>query len=139
MMLASVYGRLGQDPRSIETKSGKPMCVSSMAVELQDRQGEATTQWVGIVAFARQADTLAKHSKGDLLAVSGRVQTNTWTNSEGQAQTQLQIVADSIISARAARPGGRRASSVGDPGDAGGTSTPSGVQPPADFDDSVPF
>ena len=107
MMLASVYGRLGKDPRSIDTAK-TPMCVSSLAVDLVDRNGETTTQWLGLVAFGKVADILAKHSKGELIAASGRVQPNNWTKNDGQTQTELQIIADSIISARAVRPGGKR-------------------------------
>lgn len=108
MMVASIHGRLGQDPRAIETRSGKPMTVATIAVDLQDRNGESATQWVGVVAFGRLADDLLRHTKGECIAVSGRCQSNTWTNGSGETQTQLQLVADTIVSARAARPNGGR-------------------------------
>ena len=107
MMLASVYGRLGKDPRSIDSAKS-PMCVSSVAVDLVDRNGDSTTQWFGLVAFGKVADKLAKHSKGDLIAASGRVQSNSWTNKDGQTQTELQLIADSVISAKAAMPSGKQ-------------------------------
>ena len=107
MMLASVYGRLGKDPRTIDSAK-TPMSVTSIAVDLKDRSGNRTTQWMGLLAFGSAADLLAKHKKGELVSASGRVQINTWTNNHGENQVELQLVADSIISASAARPSGRR-------------------------------
>jgi len=34
MMTAAIYGRLGQDPKRLDTSSGKLMVVASMAVTL---------------------------------------------------------------------------------------------------------
>lgn len=108
MMQASVYGRLGQDPRAIETKTGKPMAVGSLAVALECRGAdEPVTWWVGLVAFGKCAAVLLTHSKGDLLSVSGRVQLNTWTDkATGEEREQPQVVAEAIVSARTVRPGG---------------------------------
>jgi single-strand DNA-binding protein len=104
MMQSSAYGRIGQDPRSISTKSGNPMAAASLAVSLGDQ--DAPPLWVGIVAFGRVAEDLLRHSKGDLLSVSGRVQQNTWTDRDGKKHDQLQIVADSLVSSRTVRPSG---------------------------------
>jgi single-strand DNA-binding protein len=139
MMIVSAYGRLGQDPRSIQTKSGKPMCVSSVAVEITAREGQAT-QWLGLVAFGGVADNLARHAKGDPIGVSGRVQQNSYTKSDGTTVTELQIIADTIVSARTVRPGGKRQPSDGP------TPTenrePAGAAPAdngAPFNDDIPF
>ena len=107
MMLVSAYGRLGQDPRRIETKTGKAMCVTSMAVDLYDKDGESHTQWLNVVGFGKIADLLGKQKKGDLASISGRCQINRWTKGDGQEQEQLSIIVDSIISSRAVRPGGK--------------------------------
>lgn len=107
MMQASTYGRLAADPRSIETKSGKPMATCRLAVHL-DREDEAPL-WLGLVAFGRLADELMRHGKGELVSVSGRIQRNTWTDRQtGEIREQLQLLADSLISARTVRPSGGR-------------------------------
>jgi single-stranded DNA-binding protein len=134
MMLASVYGRLGKEPKSIDSAK-TPMSVASLAAGLSDRDGNVTTHWLGLVAFGRVADVLAKHSKGDLISASGRVQMNSWTNNDGEIQNELQIVVDSIISARAARPGGKRRQTNAPARDKVEPS-PSDKQ---DFDDEIPF
>ena len=107
MMLVSAYGRLGQDPRRIETKTGKAMCVTSLAVDLYDKDGESHTQWLNVVGFGKIADLIDRQEKGDFASISGRCQINRWTKGDGQEQEQLSIIVDSIISSRAVRPGGK--------------------------------
>lgn len=110
-MHTACYGRLGNDPKSISTKTGKSMAVGTVAVELQDRQNEAHTIWVGVVCFGRTAEALLKHGRGDLVSICGRTQYNAYTNGKGEAVEQLQVIADSVVSARTVRPGGKRRSS----------------------------
>ena len=110
------YGRLGADPRPIETRTGKPMTVGSIAVELPDRtqgadEGAAYTLWLGVCAFSRVAEDLARCRKGQCIAVSGRVQFSRYRTRAGEQRSQLQVVADSLVSAATQRPrggGGRR-------------------------------
>ncbi|UCC14397.1 MAG: single-stranded DNA-binding protein [Gammaproteobacteria bacterium] len=104
MLYMSAYGRFGQDPRPIETKSGNPMCVSSMAVRLYDKHGEEHTQWMSVVAFGRNAELLGRQHKGDVASVSGHCQINHWTKSDGQTQVELSIVVDSVVSCQSVRP-----------------------------------
>ena len=107
MMQLAAYGRLGADPKSITTKTGKAMTVVSIAVELSDRDGEAQTEWLGIVAFGRVAETLLEQSKGDLISMCGRVQINSWAAKNGDTRRELQVIADAVISAKSVRPGGK--------------------------------
>jgi single-strand DNA-binding protein len=137
MMLASVYGRLGGDPKVITTKSGKPMTVCSIAVELTDRSGEATTQWLGVVTFGRVADDLARHEKGDPIGVSGRVQRNNYTTPGGERREELQVIADSVVSARTVRPGGKRRAS-GAHSESVEPAGPPSVNEGAPFNDALP-
>ncbi|MDU2782424.1 MAG: single-stranded DNA-binding protein, partial [Enterobacter sp.] len=65
------------------------------------------TFWLGVVAFGKQADALAGHVKGDLVSVAGAMQVNQWTGQDGGTQQGYQVVADSVISARTVRPGGK--------------------------------
>jgi single-stranded DNA-binding protein len=119
MMTAAIYGRLGGDPKRLETNSGKLMVVGSMAVTLPMRDEEHTT-WMGLVAFGKAAEALNRQEKGDLVSVSGRCQMNIWNDG---AKQQMQVV-DSIVSAGSIRPGGR---------------APAGKQKAEDFDDDLAF
>ena len=129
MMQASVYGRVGQDPRAIRTQSGKSMAVASMAISIGDH--DAQPLWIQALAFGHIADTLLRHEKGDLISVAGRVQRNDWTTTTGEKREQLQIVAESIVSSRSVRPGGGKRKPEKEP------ATRPSDQP--DFNDDLPF
>ena len=135
MMTLSAYGRLGRDPKPITTKTGKTMAVASLAVTVGLREGGETvdtTQWLNITAFGRLADDLARHSKGEMVAVIGRAQLNRYQAQDGGAREDLGLVADSLVSARTSRPssGKRTASSA----------PSSGLSPAAEpeFNDDIP-
>lgn len=130
----SVYGRLGQEPRRINTKSGTPMVVSSLAVNLKKNREEEDTEWFGLVAFGRQAEDLERHEKGELVSAAGRLQVNTWQGKDGERR-QLQIIVDSLVSARSVRPpaGGKRQENGN-----GGQAKPAPAAQEA-LDDDIPF
>lgn len=69
----SAYGRLVADPQTRTTNSGTSMAMGRLAVSLPCNaaaEGQATF-WLGVIAFGKQADALARHVKGDMLSVSG--------------------------------------------------------------------
>lgn len=79
--------------------------------------------------------------KGDLVSVAGNMQLNQWTGQDGGTQQGYQVVADSVISARTVRPGGK----AGDSRDRQRTRRDA-QQPSRDeydqrppFDDETPF
>jgi single-stranded DNA-binding protein len=102
----AVRGRLGGDPERPTAASGVDWCSVSLAVDLNDNRTEdGPATWMRVVAFGRVAETLARHCKGDLLAVSGRLQVGRWKTAEGVDREPLRVIVDSIISARTVRPG----------------------------------
>ena len=109
----AVYGRLGSDPREHTTRTGNAMTTASLAVDVPDRtqgaeEGATATLWLRVTAFGRVAQDLAWHAKGDPVSVCGRLQFSRWRTHEGETREQWAIVADALVSARTARPGGRR-------------------------------
>ncbi|HBZ4243795.1 TPA: single-stranded DNA-binding protein [Klebsiella aerogenes] len=105
----SVYGRLVADPQTRITGKGTIMAMARLAVALPCNvagNGEATF-WLGVIAFGKQADVLAKHRKGDLVSVAGNMQLNQWTGQDGGTQQGYQVIADSVLSARTVRPRGK--------------------------------
>lgn len=61
----SAYGRLVPDPQTRTTGKGTNMATARLAVALPcnvAENGEATF-WLGVIAFGKQADALAKHHK----------------------------------------------------------------------------
>jgi single-strand DNA-binding protein len=119
-IVASVHGRAARDGELRQSPAGKPWCRVSVACEAgQDRESrEALIQWLNVVAFGRVAEELAKVEKGQTLSAIGRVELNRWTTQAGEQREGLQLIADSVLTARSARPGGRkrRADHDGQPG-----------------------
>ena len=136
MMTLSAYGRLGREPKPITTKTGKAMTVASLAVTVPSREDGETvdaTQWVSVTAFGKLADDLARHGKGEMVAVIGRAQLNRYQAQDGAAREDLGLVADSLMSARTSRPAGKRKASSGS-----STSSPD-PGPEPEFNDDIPF
>ena len=87
------------------------MTVGRLAVSLPCREngedGEAAA-YFGLVAFGELAESLARHLKGDMVGAFGRIKINRYTNRDGEAQEEMQIMVDGLVSARTVRPGGGR-------------------------------
>lgn len=76
----SAYCRLVADPQTRTTGKGTNMAMVRLAVSLTCNaveNGEAAF-WLGVIAFGKRADALAKHRKGDLISVEGNIQLNQW-------------------------------------------------------------
>ena len=145
-MQASIHGRLGRDPKEIQTQSGTAMTTASIAVTIPASKADAkpTTLWFNIVTFGKLAELLLRHQSGEMLNVAGTVQVSRWADQSGETREQLQIIADSIISARSTRPsGGKRQSQASQAQNCKPSqANRSGYDernPPADFNDDLNF
>ena len=70
------YGRLGRTPSLRTTAAGKAMVTGAMVVDL-GRDG-GMPEWFSLVAFGAIGEVLARHAKGDMVAVSGRLTKSAW-------------------------------------------------------------
>ena len=108
------YGRRGREPRTPETRTGKPMTTASPGVYAKARERGAdnaeATSWLGVVAFGRVAEGLACRRSGVQVSASGRLQLSRYKATDGTAREGWQCVADAMVSARSARPGGGKRS-----------------------------
>lgn len=109
----AAYGRLGADPVQRTSQAGKAWATANIAIAAGD--DDAPPMWLSVVAFGKVAETLCRHAKGDLISVGGRLQINRWRTQDGQDREQLQVLTDTVVSAKAVRPaGGGRRSHQGD-------------------------
>ena len=98
---AQISGRLGQDPDLRYTNSDVPVLNLSIASHRQkrDANGEkvSVADWFRITVFGRDAEIIAQYArKGSALAFNGRLQTDSYTDREGQQRNTTSIVADSF-------------------------------------------
>ncbi|EFH5966896.1 single-stranded DNA-binding protein [Escherichia coli] len=106
----AAHGRLVDDPQVKQTSKGTPMTLARMAVSVPCHNADdgQATLWLAVTAFGKQADALAKHHKGELVSVAGNMQVSQWTGQNSETRQGWQVIADSVISARTARPGGKK-------------------------------
>jgi len=105
MIHASIYGRLAKDPQERTTSTGKEMTIAALAVDATPNKADTEeTVWVSVLAFGKQAETLAKHAKGEMIAATGRLTQSRWTGKDGQERTGFSLMADAIVSCRTVRP-----------------------------------
>lgn len=111
MIVASIHGRIGGDPVSSETKSGKPMTRCSIVVDVTPGNAETEESvWVSVLAFSRAADDLARCSKGESLSAMGRLTRGRYIAKDGTERESWSLLADAVVTTRSARPLGRKSS-----------------------------
>jgi single-strand DNA-binding protein len=89
-------GRLGRDPETRFTSTGKTVINFSMAVD--DGYGDSkTTTWVRVTAWEKTADFVQKYfKKGDFIIVTGRLKENSYTDKNGSPRRDIEVVAQNV-------------------------------------------
>ena len=108
-IVASIHGRAGADPVRSTTQSGKDMTRLSVAVDVAGFNAEdEESVWISILAFGRVADDLARAGKGQMVAAMGKLTRSHYTGRDGQERESWSLLADAVLVAASARPGGQR-------------------------------
>ena len=98
-----LMGRLTRDPNISYSQSGDNMAIArfTLAVDRRGRRQEngadQTADFIGCVCFGRQAEFAEKYLRqGTKIAVTGRIQTGSYTNKDGQKVYTTDVVLDDI-------------------------------------------
>lgn len=94
-----LIGRLTRDPELRILPNGIPVASFTLAVDrpFTNQQGERDTDFIDIVVWRKQAETVSNHlSKGRLVAVEGRLQVRTYETQDGQKRKVAEVVADTV-------------------------------------------
>lgn len=94
-----VSGRVVRQPEKRFTPNGNvPVTEFAIAVESPARpDGTVETQSVKVITWRDLAERCAQEiKKGDLVAVDGRLQINSYTSSEGQRRRDAEIEASNV-------------------------------------------
>ena len=93
-----LIGRLTRDPEVRYTQGQNSTAVArySLAVDRKfKKQGEPDADFINCVAFGRSGEFAEKYlSKGTKIAVTGRIQTGSYTNQNGQKVYTTDIVVE---------------------------------------------
>jgi single-strand DNA-binding protein len=95
-----LIGRLGRDPESKFTPTGKKVAHFSVAISnrWKDRDGEMreSTEWVNVEAWERLGETCQQYlKKGSLAYIEGRLKTDRY-ETEGETRYFTKVVAQIV-------------------------------------------
>jgi len=96
-----LIGRLGRDPETRTTTGNRSVATFSLAVDRRWKtdSGEAkeATDWFTVDAWGRRGEVCQKYlTKGRLIFVDGRVQTDRWQDDKGETHIRTKVVAANI-------------------------------------------
>lgn len=93
-----LMGRLTRDPEVRYSQGENPTAVArySLAVDRRFSKGdEKETDFINIVAFGKSGEFAEKYlKKGTKVVITGRIQTGSYTNKEGQKVYTTDVVAE---------------------------------------------
>lgn len=95
----SLIGRLTADPELRRTQSGLATTRFTVAVDRRfAKQGEEKqTDFINIVAWRQTAEFICKYfTKGQRIALTGSIQTGSYTANDGSKRYTFDVVADSV-------------------------------------------
>ena len=106
---AILMGRLTRDPELRHTSNNTPVASFTLAVDrgfgknAQNPQQQAA-DFIDIVCWEKRAEFVSNwFKKGQLVAVSGRIQQRAWKDKDGNNRYSFEIVADDVYFAESKR------------------------------------
>jgi single-strand DNA-binding protein len=95
-----LIGRLGKDPETHSTPTGKKVCHFSLAVDRRwktiDGESKAATDWFNIEAWGRPGEIMQQYlHKGRLVFIEGRLQTDRYEQG-GETRYFTKVIARSV-------------------------------------------
>ena len=94
-----LVGRRTRDAELRYTPSNQAVATFTLAVNrnFKNQDGEREADFINVVIWRQQAENLANWAKkGDLIGVTGRIQTRSYDNQQGQRVYVTEVVAESF-------------------------------------------
>ena len=94
-----LVGRMTRDAELRYTPSNQAVATFTLAVNrnFKNQDGEREADFINVVIWRQQAENLANWvKKGDLIGVTGRIQTRSYDNQQGQRVYVTEVVAESF-------------------------------------------
>lgn len=105
----SIMGRIVRDPELRRTGSGVAVTSFTLAVDrdyTSKDSNERETDFIDVVAWRAGAEYVTKYiHKGDMVAVSGRLQVRGWTDQDGNKRRTTEVNAESVYGVARKREG----------------------------------
>ena len=95
-----IMGRLTRAPELRHTQSGTAVASFTLAVDrgfTPKDGGERQTDFIDCVAWRQTGEFVAKYfGKGQMAAVTGRLQIRDWTDTEGHKRRSAEVIAEHV-------------------------------------------
>ena len=141
-----LMGRLTRDPEVRYSAGENALAIAryTLAVDRRFRRdGEATADFISCVVFGRGAEFAEKYfHQGIRIVVSGRIQTGSYTNKDGQRVYTTDVVAENVEFAESKNSSGGGDNSGFTPSDRPSPSSAAGdgfMNIPDGIDEELPF
>lgn len=107
-----LIGRLTKDPELRYTPNNQAVATFRLAVNrnFKSQNGEREADFINCVIWRQQAENLANWAKkGALIGITGRIQTRSYENQQGQRVYVTEVVAETfqLLESRRDREGGQ--------------------------------
>ena len=139
----SIMGRLANNPELRKTQNDIHVTSFTIAVErdFKNANGEKETDFIDIVAWRHTAEFICTYfQKGQLIAVTGSIQTRKYEDKDGNNRKAVEIVANSVYFAESKKDSSKSEKS-GNATESSGNGSTDGFNPfeDASGDDDLPF
>ena len=95
-----LMGRLTRDPELRHTQTGTAVSSFTLAVDrgyASKEGGDRQTDFIDIVAWRNTAEFVSKYFiKGQMAAVTGRLQIRDWTDKDNNKRRSAEVIADNV-------------------------------------------
>ena len=89
----SFTGRLGADPTMRYTPGGSAVATLRVAMNIAKEK----TLWFEVTVWGKQAENVNQYlARGSQVAISGRLDQDTWEGKDGNLRTTLKVVANDV-------------------------------------------
>lgn len=90
-----LHGRLTRDPEVRYAQNNEATIIARYTIAVDRRNGKDETDFISCVAFGKSAEFAYKYmKKGMEFVVSGRIQTGSYTNKDGQKVYTTDVVVE---------------------------------------------
>lgn len=90
-----LIGRIGKDIELKATESGNNYVRFSLACNRMDKN--KTTDWFDLIAWNKTAEIISQYcGKGKMIAVTGQMQTRSYTDNEGKNRKAYEVLVNSL-------------------------------------------
>ena len=90
-----LMGRLTKDPEVRYAQGDTSMAIAKYSIAVDRKGKDAGTDFINIVAFGKNGEFAEKYfHKGMKVLVTGRIQTGSYTNKDGQKVNTTDVIAE---------------------------------------------